>query len=109
MADRHSPATVSEALAYLASHGYVDDYRLCPEGVVDVPTGAVHPMKTAVIDYSFRFEGPSDPADQAIVLGVTCPDWGRKGVLVSAYGPEADAEHGALLRALADHAATGGA
>lgn len=101
MPDRHSPATVSEAIAYLASHGYVDDYRVCPEGVVDVPSGSVHPMKTAVIDYTFRFEGPSDPADQAIVLGVTCPEWGRKGVLVSAYGPEADPEQARLLRALA--------
>jgi hypothetical protein len=95
-----APDTVTDAVAFLASEGYVDDYRLCPEGVVDVVSGAVHPFQTAVVDHTFRFEGPSDPGDEAIVLGVHCADWGRKGVLVSAYGPDVDPHNAALLVAL---------
>ncbi len=96
-----TPDTVSEAVAFLEARGYVEDYRLRSEGVVDAETGAAHPLETATVDYEFRFEGPSDPGDEAIVIGVHCPEWNRKGVIVSAYGPDADPEHAALLVALA--------
>ena len=96
-----SPDTVTEAVAFLASEGYVDDYRLRPDGIVGGDAGAAHPLATAVVDYTFRFEGDSDPGDEAIVLGVHCTDWDRKGVIVSAYGPDADPEQTALLVALA--------
>ena len=95
-----APDTVTEAVAFLASQGYVDDYRLSPEGIVDASTDATHPVHTAVVDYHFRFEGESDPGDESIVLGIHCADWGRKGVVVSAYGPDADPEEAALLVAL---------
>ena len=97
-----APDTVTEAVTFLASEGYVDDYRLCPEGIVDMATGAAHPLRTASVDYTFRFEGASDPGDEAIVLGIHCADWERKGVVVSAYGPDADPEHAALLVALTE-------
>ena len=94
------PDTVTEAVAFLASKGYVDDFRLAADGIVDASTREVHPLQNAVVDYTFRFEGDSDPGDEAIVLGVHCGDWKRKGVVVSAYGPDADPEHTAILVAL---------
>jgi hypothetical protein len=94
-----TPDTVSEAVAFLVEQGYVDDFRLCPEGIVD-DTGDAHPFASATVDFTFRFEGPSDPGDEAIVLGVHCTEWNRKGVVVSAYGPDADPEQTALLVAL---------
>ncbi len=99
-----TPDTVTEAVVFLASEGYVDDFRLCGEGILDPGTGAAHPVATATVDYTFRFEGPSDPGDQAIVLGVHCVGWGRKGVIVSAYGPDAEPETAALLVALTETA-----
>ena len=95
-----SPDTVTEAVTLLASKGYVDDLWLSADGIVDAGTSEVHPLQNAVVDYTFRFEGDSDPGDEAIVLGVHCGDWDRKGVVVSAYGPDADPEHTALLVAL---------
>jgi hypothetical protein len=95
-----TPDTVTEAVAFLASEGYVDDFQLDPDGVVDAASGATHVLATAVVDHTFRFEGPSDPGDEAIVLGVRCTACGRKGVVVSAYGPDTDPEHAALLVAL---------
>ncbi|HEY7628277.1 MAG TPA: hypothetical protein VH761_14475 [Ilumatobacteraceae bacterium] len=95
-----TPDTVSEAIELLASEGYVDELQLAADGLTLAGSWARHPLATATVDYSFRFEGPSDPADEAIVLGVTCTDWGRKGVIVSAYGPYADPEHAVLLAAL---------
>jgi len=96
-----TPDTVTEAVAFLATQGYVDDYRLCETGIVADDMHKAHPIETAVVDFTFRFEGPSDPGDEAIVLGVSCIEWGRKGIVVSAYGPDADPEEAALLVTLA--------
>ena len=42
------------------------------------------------VRHVFRFEGPTDPADEAIVLGVECPRCGYRATVVSAFGPDAD-------------------
>ena len=54
----------------------------------------------AVVDQQFRFEGDSDPGDEAIVLGITLPEWDKKGILVSAYGPDAPLDKAEALLAL---------
>lgn len=95
-----APDTVTEAVTFLAGEGYVDDFRLCPEGIVSSGHDEPHPTESTIVDHTFRFEGPSDPADEAIVLGVRCTEWGSKGVIVAAYGPEADPDEAALLTAL---------
>ncbi len=38
----------------------------------------------------YRFEGESDPADEAVVYGIES-NKGHKGILVNGYGPSADA------------------
>jgi len=94
------PDTVTEAVELLAAEGYVDDYRLCPNGIEADGHDLAHPIGRAIVDHTFRFEGPSDPGDEAIVLGVRCPEWNSKGVIVSAYGPDADPAEAELLVAL---------
>jgi hypothetical protein len=96
-----APDTVTDAVAFLASQGYVDEYQLTADGLAAADSVSTHPLATTIVDYTFRFEGPSDPADEAIVLGVSCTEWGRKGVVVSAYGPYADPDEARLLAALA--------
>lgn len=94
-----SPDTVSEALDLLAERGYVDAFEICADGVRSSGSGDAHPESDVVVDYTFRFEGDSDPADEAIVLGVRCSG-DAKGVVVSAYGPDIDPAHARLLAAL---------
>jgi hypothetical protein len=96
-----APETVTEAVALLAAEGYEDDFRICAGGIARGHDDDVHPVDDAVVDHTFRFEGPTDPADEAIVLGVRCPQWGTKGVIVAAYGYDADPDEVAVLRALA--------
>lgn len=96
-----TPETVTAAVTFLAEQGYVEDFTICPTGIAHHRHDEPHPVSGAVVDYTFRFEGPSDPGDEAIVLGVTCGGWGAKGVIVSAYGPDADPEEAAVLSALA--------
>src|SRR5258706_9571832 len=97
-----APETVTEAVTFLESEGYRDDLVLRREGLTCAAVPGSHPLEHAVVDYTFRFEGPSDPADEAIVLGISLPDWGRKGVLVSAVGPAVEPEEAELLIALTD-------
>ena len=85
-----SAGTVTEALAQLEAEGYGDDLRLDGVHVSCNTCGAVHPTESVEVDRVLRFEGPSDPADEAIVLGLRCPECGAKGSMVSAFGPDAD-------------------
>jgi hypothetical protein len=86
-----APETVTEAVELLASRGYSSDFRFADRSIECRVCGRAHaPVDVAVGDL-FRFEGPSDPADEAIVIALECPHCGAKGVLVSAYGPDADA------------------
>jgi hypothetical protein len=97
-----TPDTVTDAVQLLARLGYAEDLNLVPGGIGKRPGEPFEPVECAIVDYQFRFEGPSDPADEAIVLGVHCPTLGIRGVVVSAFGPSIDPEHEAVLRALLD-------
>lgn len=83
-------STVTEALDLLAREGYADDLHLGADGLDCSSCGTNHPTDLVEVDRVFRFEGPSDPADEAIVLGLRCPACGAKGSLVSAFGPDAE-------------------
>lgn len=100
MAADDAPDTVTDAVQLLNGLGYGDDLEVVPEGVALRTGDGVEAVTSAVVDYVFRFEGPSDAGDEMIVLGVSCPTLQRKGVVVSAYGPAIDADHEAVLRQL---------
>jgi hypothetical protein len=85
-----APETVTEAVRGLQQRGYGDDFTIAPAGVHCAACGGVHPARRLVITDVFRFEGPSDPGDETIVLGVECPACGERGIVVSAFGPDAD-------------------
>jgi hypothetical protein len=85
-----SPSTVTEAVEALRQAGYTADYQLV-DGVLRADGGnAPCPIEEAVVERFFRFEGPSDPGDQMIVLAVRDPNTGVRGSLAVAYGPAAD-------------------
>jgi hypothetical protein len=87
-------------MAMLERDGYDSDFTLI-EGAIHCPTcGGSHPSTELVVRHTFRFEGDTDPGDEAIVLGVECPATGAKGIIVSAYGPDADPQLIELLRSL---------
>ncbi|HEY1282791.1 MAG TPA: hypothetical protein VGF22_24125 [Acidimicrobiales bacterium] len=88
MAD--APETVSEAVAMLEAEGYTSPFVHSGGELVCGTCGACSPLDPVVVDRFFRFEGPSDPADEAIVLGVHCSVCGARGTIVSAFGPNAD-------------------
>jgi len=91
-----APDTVTEAVRFLNGEGYRDELHLDADGTTAV-----------VVDYTFRFEGPTDPGDEAIVLGVHYRLDDRKAVLVAAFGPDVDSDSADVLRSLVRSPARG--
>jgi hypothetical protein len=96
-----SPETVTDAVRLLEAKGYDTNFKLERVRPDEVSSEHRHPTRELVVLETFRFEGPTDPGDEAIVLGVECPVCHARGIVVSAYGPDADPELLALLEHLA--------
>jgi hypothetical protein len=88
--DNDAPDTVTEAVQQLARDGYEGDFTARPEGILWPVCSVVNGFDGAVVDRVYRFEGPSDPADEAVVFGLRCGNCGALGALVSAFGVDAD-------------------
>jgi len=96
--------TISAAVDRLSAAGYTADFRAEPAGLRVVGTGCVHPPEALLIDEIVRFEGATDPGDEAIVFALRCPVHGGKGTYTVAYGasmPAIDADMVQRLRAQA--------
>lgn len=88
ISDAVAPVTVVDAIAVLRAGGYDLDFG--PVGECPRCTqGGSASAPALVFDRLFRFEGDSNPDDEAMVLGVRCIVCGGSGVFVSAYGPGA--------------------
>lgn len=96
------PETVSGALSRLAEEGYTEDFSAGAHGVQCKHCEATHSSEGALVERVYRFEGASNPEDQAIVLGLRCRECSAKGVLVSGYGPSTDPDQVALILSLLD-------
>jgi len=82
--------TVSELVARYEAQGYVMSFGVEPGA--KLRCGACRTVSDAAdvrVDAMARAEGPSDPADMAMVAIVRCPWCTMAGVLVVGYGPTA--------------------
>jgi hypothetical protein len=85
-----APNTVTEAVEFLRGAGYVDDVELDSGNLSCARTQMTYALDNVIVDHTFRFEGDSDPGDEAIVLGLRYPGTDVRATLVSAFGPYAD-------------------
>ncbi len=68
-------ATVSKALEELAEKGFTTDFNLDEKRIINNPDGFE-------IVHIYRYEGESDPGDEATVYGIKSSD-GEQGVFVA--------------------------
>lgn len=80
-------ATISEAIDQLKIQGYTLDLNL-KENQFRVGEHVYAADEFEIVDL-YRYEGPSDPADEAIVYALASKS-GLKGILVSGYGATMD-------------------
>lgn len=83
----HAYDTVSEALKGLKERGYTKDFNLI-ENCIVCDDENFHPEDFEIVEV-YRYEGDSDPADEAVVYAIE-GKMGDRGVLVSGYGISAD-------------------
>jgi len=83
----HVYDTVTAAVNGLKARGYDLDFNL-RENCIICNEDKFNPEDFTITEV-YRFEGETDPADEAVVYGIESHN-GQKGVLVSGYGISAD-------------------
>lgn len=96
----YSYNTVSEAIQQLKSRGYSIDFNL-EENCLICDTKKYMAEEFEITEFH-RFEGNTDPADEAIVYAIESKD-GVKGVLVSGYGISAEGMSAEMAKKLSMH------
>jgi hypothetical protein len=98
----HSYSTVLDALNGLKSRGYTIDFNLQPDCIkCDVNNIRFTPDEFEITEV-FRFEGETNPSDEAIVYAIEGKD-GQKGVLVNAYGIYSEGLEDEMMKKLKFH------
>ena len=96
----HSYDTVTEAIKGLKSRGFTVDFNL-KENCLVCHKEKFNPEDFEIVEV-YRFEGNSDPSDEAVVYGIESGT-GMKGVLVNGYGISADQLSSDMAKKLSVH------
>lgn len=78
--------TLTEVVNKLRKDGYAEDFNLQKNSLVCQRGNYSVFHDEFVIDKVYRFEGNSDPADEATVYAISSPKYGIKGILVNGAG-----------------------
>lgn len=93
--------SLASCLNKLVLDGYDTDFRASDKGLLCLRNEKTYnPEEIHVVNF-FRFEGPSDPADNSILYVIETND-GVKGTLVDAYGPYADIKVNKFMQQVED-------
>lgn len=90
--------TQSEAIERLRRKGFGAEYTVTHTGRIDCGDVSWDPAEITV-DTIIRFEGMSNPSDEAMLLAVHAPD-GIQGTILLPYGPDMTAEQVDATQAL---------
>ncbi|TAH37035.1 MAG: hypothetical protein EYC70_08615 [Planctomycetota bacterium] len=93
--------TLAQTVERLTAAGYTEDYRAEREGLRAVKAGCVHAPEDLFIEEVARFEGASDPDEQAAVFALRCVH-GARGTWTVAYGPAIDPLDAEMAQRLRD-------
>jgi hypothetical protein len=79
--------SLHSCLNRIVGDGYTDDFKPTVKGLQSKTTNKVYkPQEVKIVSF-FRFEGNSNPEDNAIMYIIETVD-GQKGTLVNSYKPE---------------------
>jgi len=95
--------TVSSALNSLKARGYAKDFNIAFDKLICTDTDECLNLHEFEITEVYRFEGESNPSDEAVVYAVESKDGNMKGALVNAYGPYADSLSDDMIKKLSIH------
>ena len=91
--------TVIEAVSDLKKRGFVLDFNLSFDRINSHETPVSLMPTEFIIAEQYRFEGESNPDDEAVVYAIESIH-GLKGILVNGYGPSAEQVSGDMVEKL---------
>lgn len=99
--------TLSEVLNQLRLEGYTTDFNANTNSLKShAHELELHPDEF-IVDRHYRFEGMTDPADEAVVYAISSEKHELKGVLVNGYGIYSDPISDDLMRTLNEKSGNG--
>ncbi|MDB5012432.1 MAG: hypothetical protein JWQ25_634 [Daejeonella sp.] len=94
--------TVTEVLNHLKQNGYTVDFNIDDDHLVSHDNSIrIHP-DDFVIDKHYRFEGSTDPGDEAIIYAISSTKHNIKGTLTNGYGIYSDPMTDKIIQALTE-------
>jgi hypothetical protein len=93
--------TLTACLEMLDKLGFSVQFKAVPEGLKSIATKQVYkPQEIKIVNF-YRFEGESDPDDNAILYAISTTA-GEKGTLIDIYGSNNDPLVSDFIRAVDD-------
>ncbi|MBK5243939.1 MAG: hypothetical protein JJE18_02750 [Eubacteriaceae bacterium] len=92
--------TLSEVTNLLQEKGYSADFNLRPNYLECGGNSLKLFPGEFIVDKHYRFEGASNPDDEAIVFAISSPKYNLKGVLINGYGISSESITDEMIRAL---------
>jgi hypothetical protein len=90
--------TVGQAVDRLHRAGYTEQFRIEDGKLVALGSHRSFAPEELSAEEQLRFEGISDPDDEALVLALASDDATVRGTLCVAYGPAAPPEEADVVR-----------
>lgn len=81
--------SVIEIIEQLRSEGYINDFSIKNDTIQYDSGKKTYRPEDLIIERIERYEGDSNPSDNAVIYVLTAKD-GTKGILVDSYGAYAD-------------------
>jgi len=91
--------SVAEVVDRLTRAGYRDQFRAEGSELRAIEEGCAHPPRELVVEAFERFEGTTDPGDEAIVFALVCRH-GVRGTWTVTYGPQMEPDDAELASEL---------
>ena len=101
---KESFGTLSETINALIKLGYIHDFNIKEECIVCHNVNVKLSPAEFQIDKVYRFEGESNPDDQAILYVISSIKHGLRGTLVNGYGISSDKATSKIIEQLETHA-----
>ena len=89
--DKEEMKTLSSCLNSLLSKGFETQFKATKHGLKSLTTEKIYQPEDIKITNFYRFEGESDPADNAILYAIETTS-GERGTLTDAYGAYSDVQ-----------------
>jgi len=93
--------TLSEGTNIAVKKGFTENFKVVGKGLTTDSESKFYSPEEVRIDNFFRFEGYSDPMDNAILYLIETND-NVKGTLIDSYGAYADAKLSKFVREVED-------